>query len=238
MKRALKMISLVLIVLLGAVSVTPVNAEGVEGVFNIITVMENRDGKSSYYYSEKGNQIYASFDTVNDTVTVNGKNYDIHTYCEAVKDQANSSLGESIDYYLSRYSQSPRATFFNRVLASPEPPTTGYGTEYEAYSLPVINLGWVLTYAALTAIAAYMTGGNLDAATRLTHAVRDAAIASGLITAGQIYNSDVLRQYYHSYHLTIYGAVRQRTRPYTTVQLETFWGNFSPYTYFWSVRPY
>ena len=76
------------------------------------------------------------------------------------------------------------------------------------------------------------------AAERLINAVRAAAIATGLITAEQVFNNKYYRQYYQSFHSTVYGAVRQRFRPYTKIFSQTFWGEYSSYIYFWSIKPY
>ena len=40
------------------------------------------------------------------------------------------------------------------VCGYPEPPRTGYGKEYAAYSLLEINLVWIVTRSAIAAVAA------------------------------------------------------------------------------------
>lgn len=83
MKLSIRSVSLVLIASLIMVFIAPTaaNAQSANRVcLNKIVVKSTEPGNTSYVYAEKGNQIDISFDTITDTVTVNGKTYNINTY--------------------------------------------------------------------------------------------------------------------------------------------------------------
>lgn len=102
---------------------------------------------------------------------------------------------------------------------------------FKIFSVTILSLQMGLTL--VVPVSSSETPKHINA-TVITKAVFAAAVNAGLVAAGQAFNSKVRRQYYQS----TYDVVRQRYRPYTTVQTRTFWGYYSNYTYFWSVKPY
>ena len=201
-------------------------------------LLSHNDNLYSYLIKERDEEINLVFDTKTNNVLVNNKLYSIEIYNNAVRDQVIDSSKETITFYLSNYPEVENINLVRAISSAPAPPRTGYGPEYKTISLKKINWAWAVTSAAITALATYMTGGNIEAAKKISNSVIQAAIAAGLVVTGDIYNSNIYTQYYQSHHLTVYGAVRERFRTYTKVETAIFWGNYSSYVYFWSINPY
>lgn len=245
MKKTFKLFTIMIMILSLSLSLkvpAKVEAKTISPVSPEISLLSRKDNVFTYSLTENNEKITITFDIETDIVLVNNKSYSIETYNKAVEDQANDSSKESLAFYLKVYPETTHLISENNdllaITSSSAPPTSGYGTEYKAYSIKKINWAFALTSGAIMGVATYMTAGDVEAAKRITNAVIGAAVSAGLAALGDVFNNNIYTQYYQSQHLTVYGAVRERRRTYTVVERNTYWGTYSGYTYFWSIKPY
>jgi len=248
MKKTLRLFATTLMLFVLSVSLVipvPVKVEAQESTSEStseLSLPSRKDNVVTYSLKENNEEITLAFDIEKDIVRVNNKSYSIETYNKALEDQIIDSSKKSIAFYLKGYPETTKliskSSDLLAVNSSPAPPTSGYGTEYRTATFKRVSLLFALTAGALAALIAYNMGGDMESAKRFVNMVLQAAQAAGIAIVGQSLNNDGYITYYQSAHKTVYGAVRERKRTYTVIETTTFWGNYSTYRYFWSIKPY
>jgi len=195
------------------------NNEDIKQTNDEISATIVNDHEYEYAFADSGMDVKLHFDTLNDTVNVNGIMYDIQTYSTAVEKQAEDINKQPITYYLEvqaslmNQNNSDISPALNTVVYSPDStipfrtsnslyslpsPVSGYSAYVHAYDIWQINWGWIISAPAITALAAYLKRGNYTEAERLSRAVIAAATTILSTAANEIYHSQIYKEYYQS----------------------------------------
>lgn len=193
--------------------------EDIEQTYDEISATIINDHEYEYAFADSGMDIQLNFDTLNDTVNVNGTKYDMQTYSTAVEKQAEDINQRPITYYLEAqaslmnqknpdiipvlntvvYSLDSTMPFrtSNSLYSFPSP-VSGYSAYVHAYDIWQINWAWIISAPAIAAVAAYFTRGIYTEAERMSRAIVAAASAAASTAASEIYHSQIYKEYYQS----------------------------------------
>lgn len=167
-------------------------------------------------------------------VRINGQDYILSEYISALNNDdfsatkalATISPMPFINTSLTNLRIEPRAVL----------PTSGYYAMGLVTTRKKINMVLALSTAALTAIAAFLTGG-VSLAKDFVKGVIKKGISAGVIAAGTDHmTTTAYYDLYQAMHKTVYGAVKEMRKPFIKIGSIKLYETSYTY-YYWSVRP-